>query len=349
MPRRWPVRYLGVVCGFALCGLAIESPAYAGTVRVCILERYHDALAGLTERHPNLELVTAKNGADLVAKVGGCDAVVGLNPGSGVAPVIQAGGGLKWVQTTSAGVETYLAVAELRDSDILLTNTKIIQGPEIADHAMALLLNLTRDMKFFNEQMARGFERRSRLPLIELRGKTALILGLGGIGTQTAERAAAFGMRVLAVDPKDMPLRRDVEYVGKPDELDALIPEADVIFSCVPLTARSRGMLGRRQFEAMKEGVYVINVSRGGIIDTEALVWGLESGRVRGAGLDVTDPEPLPPTHPLWSMPNVTISPHLATVSDELESRRIRLFRDNLERYLEGRPLHNVVDKGRGY
>jgi phosphoglycerate dehydrogenase-like enzyme len=215
---------------------------------------------------------------------------------------------------------------------------------------MALLLFQTRDLKFLNEQMKVGFRRgESRLPQIELRGKTALIIGLGGIGTQVAERAFAFGMRILAVDPKDIPYMRAVEYCGKPDELRTLLPEADVVISCVPFTEPSYRMLGAAEFDLMKDGVYVINVSRGRIVDTEALTAALKSGKVRAAGLDVTDPEPLPLEHPLWSMPNVLITPHNATVSDNLNERRIDLFRENIERFVTGRMLRNVVDKQRGY
>jgi phosphoglycerate dehydrogenase-like enzyme len=108
-------------------------------------------------------------------------------------------------------------------------------------------------------------------------------------------------------------------------------------------------MFGKDQFSAMKEGVYFINVSRGGVVDTDALVAALESGKVRAAGLDVTDPEPLPDGHPLWSMENVTITPHIATVSDQLESRRTALFEENVARFLSNRPLLNVVDKSKGY
>lgn len=331
-----------------LLSAGLLAPARAETVRICALGAVAEQLEDLGQRHSDLQLIAATP-EDLAQKVVGCHAVVGLY-GAIAEQVIAAGEQLQWVQTGSAGVEDFVDIAALRDSDILLTNAKIIQGPEIADHAFALLLALTRDLKYFTEQMAQAsFARRSRLPMIELRGKTALILGLGGIGTQTAERAHAFGMRVLAVDPKDVPIMGAVEYVGKPDELDRLLPEADVVMSCAPLTPETRGMLGRRQFELMKQDVYLINVSRGGIVDTDALVDALRTGKVRAAGLDVTEPEPLPSDHPLWTMPNVIITPHLATASDRLEERRLELYRDNVERFLTGRPLRNMVDKHKGY
>ncbi len=238
----------------------------------------------------------------------------------------------------------------VRNADFTLTNAKIIQGPEIADHAMALLLCHTRDLKFHNEQMTKvGFNRANRLPQIELRGKTVVIVGLGGIGRLVAERCFAFGMRVLAVDPKDMPLSRAIEEVRKPDELDLLLPEADVVISCTPHTPKSEGMIGHSQFAVMKNGVYFINISRGKVVDTEALTAALVSGKIRAAGLDVTDPEPLPSDHPLWSMSNVIITPHNATNSDRLTERRMRLFRENIGRFLAGLPLYNVVQKGRRF
>jgi phosphoglycerate dehydrogenase-like enzyme len=214
---------------------------------------------------------------------------------------------------------------------------------------MALLLNLTRDLKSFNERMPDGWNNQPRLPMIELRGKTMLIIGLGGIGNQVAERAAGFGMTVLATDPKDIPYSNAVEYAGKPDELHALLPKADVVVVCAPRTPATEGMLSTDEFAAMKDGVYIVSVSRGAIIDTDALVAALESGKVRAAGLDVTHPEPLPTGHPLWTMPNVTITPHMAHASDGIEARQIELFRDNIRRFVKGLPLRHVVDKEAGF
>jgi phosphoglycerate dehydrogenase-like enzyme len=306
-------------------------------------------LGDLREKHPDLTLVSADEPADLVARAAECDGLMGLG-GDSVADMVRAGAKLRWIQLWSAGVEGYVSVPELRDSDIVLTNARIIQGPEIADHAFALLLSLTRDIKYFNQQMSTGWgQRRSRIPMIELRGRTALVIGLGGIGTQVAQRAAAFGMRVLAVDARDVPIHRDVAQVRRPDQLDSLLPEADVIFSCVPRTPESEGMLGQVQFGLMKKGAYLVNVSRGAVVDTEALVAALESGHLAGAGLDVTYPEPLPDGHPLWTMDNVVITPHVAGISDRIGERHRELFRDNLERFVTGRPLRHVVDKHAGY
>jgi len=346
--RRAAAGSVFAVTAASLVLLAVAGARAADAVTVCMPASLAKEMADLERSHPSIKLLSAEEPAGLVARAAECDAVVGLG-GAEVANIVRAGRRLRWVQVGSAGVERYASVPELRDSGIVLTNAQIIQGPEIADHAFGLLLSLTRDIKHFGERMGKGWERRSRLPLIELGGRTALVIGLGGIGTQVAQRAAAFGMRVLAVDPVDIPMHRDVAYVGKPDELDALLPEADVVFSCVPRTPRSEKMLGARQFEVMKKGAYVINVSRGAIVDTDALVAALRSNRLAGAGLDVTDPEPLPDGHPLWAMPNVMITPHVAGQSDRIGERRLMLFRDNVERFVTGRPLRNVVDKTLGY
>lgn len=337
-----------LVCA-ALLSMALPGAGHADPVTVCVPPSLEKTLGDLRQQHPGLTLLSADDPADLVARAAECDGLMGFG-GDVVADVVRAGPKLRWIQLWSAGVERYVSVPALRDSDIVLTNLRIIQGPEIADHAFALLLTLTRDIKFFDAQMSTGWgERRSRIPMIELRGKTALVIGLGGIGTQVAQRAAGFGMRVLAIDARDLPIHRDVERVRRPEELDALLPEADVVFSCVPRTAESEGMLGPDQFQLMKKGAYLVNVSRGAIVDTPALVAALESGHLAGAGLDVTHPEPLPDDHPLWKMENVVITPHVAGFSDRLGERQRELFRDNLERFVTGRPLRHVVDKHAGY
>ncbi|MBI4659523.1 MAG: D-2-hydroxyacid dehydrogenase [Verrucomicrobia bacterium] len=346
LPFKLPTFVLGLTLGCLFAPATVQGQQ----IKVLVTANFAKSLQPLADRFPNLHLVAFRSGEDLLREVSDTDAIIGFSASHPTAKILAAGKKLRWLQTGSAGVEDVLKDSTLKNSPVILTNGKIIQGPEIADHALALLLNHTRDLKFYNEQMTQvGFQRKNRLPQIELRGKTVLIVGLGGIGTQVAERCFAFGMRVLAVDAKDIPLTRAVEEVRKPDELDILLPEADVVISCVPHTPESQRMIGAKQFGLMKNGVYIINVSRGPVIDTEALTAALKSGKVRAAGLDVTEPEPLPKDHPLWSMPNVTITPHIATASDQVEARRTKLYRENLERFLTGRPLRNVVDKQKGY
>ena len=336
-----------VLLAVALC-VAISSAAFAEKKRILVAANVANELADLTKTFPDLELIPAK-GDEMAAKIVDVDAVVGLNPGPKLAEILKAGKNLKWIQASSAGAEEFVAIPELVASDVVLTNSKILLGPGVADHAMALLLNLTRDMKWWNEQMKVGFVQKPRLPLIELQGKTALIVGFGGIGHQVAARAAGFGMRVLAIDVVDMPPTHEVEYIGQPEDLDRLLPEADVLFMTVPYTPATKNMIGAKQFELMKKGSYLINVARGGVVDTAALTAALQSGKLAAAGLDVVEPEPLPSDHPLWSMQNVTISPHAAGQMDGLKARQVELYRDNIDRFMTGKPMRNLVDKKKGF
>ena len=303
-----------------------------------------EALGLYRKAGPNVEFVVARTNQQLAAQVKDADAVVG-----GISrELFPTAAKLKWVQTYSAGVENY-AWTEFVESPIVLTNCKIVQGPNIADHAFALLLALTRGINFFVADKEKQEWNRDAHELQELPGMTAVILGVGGIGTQIAERAHAFGMKVIGVDPKDIAPGVTLSRIVTPDRLDTVLPEADVVFVAAPLTAESRHMMGARQFELMKKNSYLIAVSRGGLYDTNALVKALDSKKLAGAGLDVTEPEPLPKNHPLWKFPNVVITPHVAGNSPGSWDRRRDVVRENILRFVRGEPLRNVVDKKKGY
>ncbi len=184
---------------------------------------------------------------------------------------------------------------------------------------------------------------------LELRGKRLVTVGTGGIGMLVAERAVAFGMKVVGVNPDYVPMLSSFERVVPPEQLLEVLPEADVVVVAAPHTPASRRMFGRAQFEAMKPTAYFIAVSRGQLFDTEALTEALQSGQIAGAGIDVTDPEPLAEDHPLRQMRNVVITPHIAGLSEHNRERSFALIRANLERFVGGLPLYNVVDKALGY
>jgi phosphoglycerate dehydrogenase-like enzyme len=265
---------------------------------------------------------------------------------------VRSGKNLKWVQVMSAGVERVLHLSggnDLRDSNIVLTNNQIVQGPEIADHALAMLLTLSRGIHTFIAHRQQELWQGRPYPGIELNGRTALVIGVGGIGTQIAIRAHAFGMEVIGVDPEDIPYSPFLKKVVRPDQLDEVVPLADVVFVSAPHTPLSHKMMGPKQFEAMKQGSYFIAVSRGGLYDLNALVKALDSKRLSGAGVDVTDPEPLPKGHPLWKFDNAIITPHIAGRSDKDRARMIGTIKENIKRFADGRPLLNVVDKQKGY
>jgi D-2-hydroxyacid dehydrogenase (NADP+) len=268
-------------------------------------------------------------------------------------PEVRAGKDLKWVGVMSAGVEGVLfprdGSSALRDSNITLTNNKIVQGPEIADHALAMLLMLSRNLNILYKNDQQQLWNPRSFHGIELNGKTAVVVGVGGIGTQIAVRANAFGMSVIGVDTEDKPFMPFLTRVVKPDQFDDVLPEADVVFISVPDTPKSHKMMGSHEFELMKKDSYFVAVSRGGIYDMNGLVKALDEKRLAGAGVDVTDPEPLPKGHALWKFNNVIITPHIAGRSDQDSVRMIGTIKENIRRFVEGKPLINVVDKQKGY
>ena len=284
----------------------------------------------------------------IMQEIADADAVIGeVKPEH-----VRAGKNLKWVQTMSAGVERVLHLTgsnDLRDSQIVLTNNQIVQGPEIADHALAMLLTLSRGLHNFIALRPKELWQARPYNGIELNGRTAVVIGVGGIGTQIALRANAFGMDVIGVDPEDIPYMPFVKRVVKPDQLDQVIPSADVVFVSAPHTPLSHKMMGPKQFEMMKQGSYFICVSRGGLYDLNALVKALDSKRLAGAGVDVTDPEPLPAGHALWKFDNAIITPHIAGRSDKDRARMISTINENIQRFAANKPLINVVDKQKGY
>lgn len=259
---------------------------------------------------------------------------------------------LKWVQTISAGVEAYSFWPEFVKSNVQLTNCKVVQGPTIADHAFAMLLALTRGLhEYIPNRAKREWGSRTSAPqgVTELPGMTAVIIGAGGIGTQIAQRANGFGMKVIGVDPKDMPVSNFFSEIVPPDRLDEVLPKADVVFVAAPLTPKSEKMIASKQFEAMKRGSYFIAVSRGRLYDKPALVKALDSKHLAGAGLDVTDPEPLPADDSLWNFSNVVITPHVASNAEGSNQRRIGVIEDNIRRFAKGVALTHLVDKEQGY
>jgi phosphoglycerate dehydrogenase-like enzyme len=330
----------------AVASAAASQAQATKPLRVIIPATVPDQLSELHAAAPGVELVQCKSDDDAVDRAGDADASYGFI----TRRLITAGKSLRWVQQPSAGVEHLIEIPELVRSDIVLTNMQRAYGPEIADQALGYLLAFTRSLAHFvRAQPSQDWRSSGRgVVLEELMGKTLLVIGLGGIGSEIARRAAAFGMKVLATDPKVLERPLFVDELYRPDTFHALLPRADVLASAVPLTKASRKMIGAAEFKMMKPGSIVINVSRGAVIDTDALIAALDSKRVAAAGLDVTDPEPLPKGHPLWSR-NVIITPHSAGQSPGGDRRRHEVFRENLRRFACGEMLLNVVDKSVGY
>jgi len=332
---------------YALLAVLAVSLLPAQTKKIVFLGGTPDQVADY-QAVTNKARIVAATGETVMKELADADALIGEPRPEH----IRAAKKLQWVQTRSAGVERVLHLSggsDLRDSNIILTNNQIVQGPEIADHAMAMLLTMSRGLlKFIEDRKSETWQGRP-YPGIELSTKNAVVIGVGGIGQQIAMRAWAHGMNVTGVDPEDIPYSPFLRKVVKPDQLDEVLPSADVVFVAAPHTEKSHKMMGSRQFELMKKESYFIAVSRGGLYDLNALVKALDSKHLAGAGVDVTDPEPLPKGHALWKFSNVIITPHIAGRSDLDTARMNGTIKENIRRFVDGKPLLNVVDKQKGY
>jgi D-2-hydroxyacid dehydrogenase (NADP+) len=257
--------------------------------------------------------------------------------------------GLRWLQTAGAGVNSLLT-PELRESELVVTNASGIHAEPIAEHMFGMLLVLTRRLATAREQQQarrwRGYDFNANVEL--LAGKTLGVLGVGAIGGQAAKIGRAFGMRVIGFRRSGEP-HPHVDRMYAPEERLEFFRESDVIMNSLPLTEKTRRAVSWEELAAMKPEAVLINTGRGATVHTAALTAALREGRIRAALLDVTDPEPLPGDHPLWTMENVFITPHYSGSHPGYTRRADRIFLENLRRYMAGEPLINVVDKREGY
>jgi phosphoglycerate dehydrogenase-like enzyme len=255
---------------------------------------------------------------------------------------------LSYYHSIGAGVDAILS-PELVQSDIPLASEKGGVGVHLAEHAFALLLGLTRGLHTAIRRPDYSLREPIRLEQRELYELTMGIVGFGGTGRAVARRAVGFGMRVLGVDIEDVPPEPGVEAIWKPDRLHEMLGLADVVVIGLPLTKATRHLFTRDLFRRMRPTAIIVNVTRGGIIYGEDLVAALDEGLIWGAGLDVTDPEPLPKDHPLWTHPRVIVTPHTAGGSPRRAQRVIDTFCENLRRRRAGQPLIALIDKEKGY
>lgn len=272
--------------------------------------------------------------------------------GNAGASILQRAKKLKWVQVLHAGVENM--PKEMIAHPLVLTNMQKVFAPVIAESAIALLLSLTRGLVQFaipNFQQKKWVSNPpENIKLTDLYDKTIGIVGMGGIGSETARRLHyGFNMHVLATDAKAMHKPDFVEELHDPSWFMKMVPQVDVLMSAAPLTKETKEMFNDEVFSKMKPDAYFINVSRGGVVKQDALIEALKSKKIRGAGLDVAMPEPLPADNPLWDCPNLIITAHNSTVAKSRNERMFALVLENVRRYTLGLPLMNVVDKEKGY
>ncbi|MBM3998864.1 MAG: D-2-hydroxyacid dehydrogenase [Planctomycetes bacterium] len=255
-------------------------------------------------------------------------------------------GRLKWIQSSAAGLDHCLT-PEVIASEIVVTSASGVFADPVAEQTMALLCGLLRGLPtFFRARQRREFIRR---PTRDLHESVVGIVGFGGNGRRIAEVLAPFRATILATDmlPHDAP--DHVRAVWPADRLDDLLAACDIVILCLPLNDATRGLIDGPRLARMRRGAILINVARGPIVVEDDLVASLESGHLGGAGLDVTEIEPLPPTSRLWDLPDVLITPHVGAQSARRIDRTTDLIADNLGRYLRGEPLRNLVDKRLGF
>ncbi len=325
-----------------------ERPSWRAPKKVLVWAVEPELMPALQATAPGVELVAARDAAEGARLATDADAVIGFC----TPEILAAGTGIRWIQSFSAGVERCVAIPAVRERDILLTNMQRVAAPVMAEHVLAMMLAFARGLDFYIPERAAARWTRDLPPpatMTTLAGKTLLVVGLGGIGTEVARRAHALGMRVTATRASGREGPPYVAYVGLPDELRKLAGEADFIVNTTPLTPATSGLFDAAFFAAAKPGAYFFNVGRGQSVVQADLVAALRSGRLAGAGLDVTDPEPLPPDSPLWRMPNVIITPHVSAASDLGDAARFAIVRENLRRYVAGEKMLSVVDLARGY
>ena len=256
---------------------------------------------------------------------------------------------LEWLQTNSAGVEPYIQPGVLA-GDTLLTNATGAYGLAIAEHMLGMLLELFKKLELYRDAQKSGAWQ-SQGAVKAVYGSTVLVLGMGDIGGEFAARCKALGAKVIGVRRSPRPCPEYADEVHLLEDLDSLLPQADVAAITLPGTDATRGLMSRERLAKMKEGAVLLNVGRGFIVDTEALCDALERGHLSGAGVDVTDPEPLPPTHRLWNIPTAVVTPHISGFYHlrETHERIVGIFLENLRHFQAGEPLRNLVDFATGY
>ncbi|MGH7318027.1 MAG: D-2-hydroxyacid dehydrogenase [Candidatus Rokuibacteriota bacterium] len=292
---------------------------------------------------PGVRVVVAETEQDARAAIGDADAAFGTIP----AELLTLAAKLRWLQAPAAAPPAGFYYPELVSHPVVITNFREIFNDHIGAHILAFVLAFARGFHYyFPRQLRREWNARELdTGVVHLPEATALILGVGGIGSEAARLCAAFGLRVVGIDARRTDRPDGVLELHRPEALDRLLPEADFVIMTIPHTPATEGLLNQTRFALMKRTAFLINIGRGMTVKLADLVEALRSGQIAGAGLDVYEVEPLPSDHPLWTAPNVLLTPHTAGYGPYLDDRRAAILIDNCRRFAAGRPLRNVVDK----
>jgi len=310
-------------------------------------ETTRDWGARLAAALPELQVIVAEDRETAERAIGTAEAAFGTIPPE----LLRQAARLRWLQAPQAAPPAGFYYPELIAHPLQITNFREIYSDHIGAHVMAFVLAFARGLQFYMPQQLRR-EWKKPAPntgIVHLSEATALVVGVGGIGSEIARLAAAFGMRVLGVDERRRDTPPGVAELHRADELDALLPQADFVILTVPHTPETEGFMNRARFRQMKRTAFFINIGRGMTTRLDDLVAALAAGEIAGAGLDVYEQEPVPADHPLWTAPGVLLTPHVAGYGPYLDERRFDIILDNCRRFLAGQPLRNLVDKGRWY
>ena len=312
-------------------------------MKLLIYHRRADELRGfIGAAVPDLEIAAGFDEATLERHLDSADAIIAWKLPVEALPRAKR---LRWIQLTSAGAEQLLPARNLL-ADIVVTNTRGIHVDLMADYALGVIVMLQWDFpRILRDQQTRTWEARLALPLA---GRTLGVVGAGAIGAEISRRAAAFGMNVLAIKRTPGPVEGAHEVMTA-DRLREALPRCDFVVLVVPVTEATRGMMGAAELRAMKRTGFLINIARGSVVDEGALIAALREGVIAGAALDVFDEEPLAEDSPLWTLPNVILTPHVAGEPADYARRVADVFLDNIARWRRHEPLRNVVDFERGY
>jgi len=337
------------LAGYALSKKALrDTPQWQPPKRILITLNAFGITAGMEDVLDGIELVVTPGLTGGAAARGDFDAAL-LMCGSALDQI----GSIRWVHTYSAGVEGCLTHKTLlANPDALVTNSRGAAAATIAEHAVAMMMSLGRKLPTFRDKMKEAEWASRAIPRQQfstVRGKTVLVLGLGRIGTETARLANGLGMHVMATRHSRREGPDFVDYVGLSSESVELAAKADVVINALPYTPATKHIVNAEFLEAMPAHATFINVGRGGTVDTEALIKALEEKSIAAAGLDVTEPEPLPANSKLWAMDNVLITPHIAASSEEALRLTGMIARENLKRFINGDKLINPVNRKRAY
>jgi len=292
---------------------------------------------------PEITVIVAENDGAAAEAISDADGAVGMLPPD----LLKRARKLRWLQSHHAAPPAGYYHADLVAHPVTVTNMREIFDDHIGAHIMAFLLSFARGLHYYiPHQLRRQWAPRPvDSGMVHLPESTLLIVGVGGIGAETARLAAAFGMKVIGTDARRAVAPPGVTELHPADSLDALLPRADFVVLTVPHTPTTAGMMNRARFRRMKPAAFFINIGRGKTTRLDDLVAALQAGEIAGAALDVFEEEPLPPEHPLWTMPNVLITPHIAGYGPYLDDRRFAIIVENSCAMLTGGSLRNVVDK----